>query len=572
MSELPQPSARAKDARLLIEARRLAQAGDLEGASKRLRLFVDINQDPSARADGLYELALVRFGARDQAGAIAHLREVVALMPNHLRARTSLGTLLGQDTRYMEEAIMHLEHACALESGDPTRLVDLLFARRRCCQWDGTNSAEQIIQRIAATDPTLVKPFPGLMIGLTPAAQRKSAEWVAASWIPPEGMPSQSPLPAPLDGRRLRVGYLSSDFRNHATSFLLVRVLELHDRSRLEVIGLSIGPDDQSPMRERVVAALDRMVDLDAYDDQRAAVMIAALELDILVDLNGHANLARPSILARRPAPVQAAWLGYPGTIGAPWIDYTIADPIVAPYGVEEDFSEALVRLACYQPNDDRPMLSDTPTPRAKHHLPEGAVVFACFNQPVKITPAVFASWMRILHEVPESVLWLLEMGGPAARNLGKAAEAVGMSPQRLVFAPAWPHEDHVQRLTHADIVLDTRPYNAHTTASDALWMGIPVITWPEERCFQGRVAASLLTNVGLEDLIATDGDAYERLAISLAQDGERRAALRAHLLGPGRRSRLFDAAAHARELETAYERMIQRRLRGQPPISFDVF
>ena len=562
-----------KGIHLVVEARRLAQAGETQDAIRRVELFIKINEDPIARSDGMYELALIRHGIRDYPGAATQLRELINSTPDHLQARVSLGKLLSRDTAHLEEAIVHLEHACRLAPDDPSHLVDLLFARRRCCMWGGTTNDDQIIGRLAAIDPALVPPFPGLMIGLTPAAQKRSAERAAAASTPRAGAIACPPLLRPLEGRRLRLGYLSSDFREHPVAHLVVRILELHDRAKVEVFGLSISADDLSPMRQRILVAVDRMIDLEALDDQKAAALIHELELDILIDLNGHTSGGRPGILASRPAPVQVAWLGYPGTTGASWIDYAIVDPFTAPYGVEPEFSEALVRLACYQSNDDQRQIDQAgPGPRSAHGLPDAAVVFACFNQPVKITPAVFASWMRILQRVPGSVLWLLDMGGPAARHLGMAATAAGVAADRVVFAPIQPHDRHLSRVAHADLVLDTRPYNAHTTASDALWMGVPVITWPDDQCFQGRVAASLLTNVGLEELIATDEAAYEQLAIALAADSQRRANYKAYLLGIGRRSRLFDPATHAHELEAAFERMLQRALRGQAPVPFDAF
>ena len=532
-----------------------------------LTRFAD-SAEPVMASIALRKAADIHSAAGQLDKALAMLEGALAHHANDPDTHESIGRTLLRQRRDHARALHHLMEASRLDPEDPGRILPALYLKRRLCDWNDFDQLARIELELAHQSPERLIPFHAILSDLPPTLlldiARAASAGVVASPMP---LP---PRPLAVGKHPLTIGYLSSDFREHPVAHLLVRALELHDRSRVRVVGLALAPTDDSPVARRVVAALDQLVDLTRLDDQTAARRITDLRVDVLVDLNGHTELARPGIAAWRPAPVQVAWLGFPGTTGAPWIDYAIVDQMVAPYGTESDFSEALVRIGCYQSNDDRPEIATWPAGRVLHSLEDSDIVLCCFNQLLKINPPVFASWMRILAAVPESVLWLLGGEPQASAALAAAAAAAGIDPSRLVFAAPVEHSAHLARLAHADLVLDTRPYNAHTTASDALWMGVPVITWPGD-AFQGRVAASLLTNVGLEELIVENSDAYERLAISLARDGNRRARLKAHLLGAGRRSRLFDAATHARELETAYERMIQRKARGQSPISFDV-
>jgi predicted O-linked N-acetylglucosamine transferase (SPINDLY family) len=360
-----------------------------------------------------------------------------------------------------------------------------------------------------------------------------------------------------LSARRLRIGYLSADFHQHATAYLAAGLFEQHDRSRFQVFAYSTGRHDNSPMRARLERAFDRFVDVHDQDPVVIADAIRRDAIDILVDLKGHTEGATPVVLARRPAPIQVHYLGYPGTLGGGLVDYLIGDPVVTPAEHAADYAEALAVLPdAYQINDrDRP-IGATPS-RGMLGLPEAGIVFCSFNQTYKINPAVFDAWMAILKAVPESVLWLLSRadGDPAMAHLQREAQARGVAPSRLVFAPRCPNPEHLARYRHADLFLDTWPYNAHTTASDALWVGCPVLTL-EGATFAGRVASSLVSAAGLPELVAPSVEGYIAQAIALAGDADARSRLRAHLAGPGRASPLFDTRRTTRALEAAYETM----------------
>jgi protein O-GlcNAc transferase len=367
------------------------------------------------------------------------------------------------------------------------------------------------------------------------------------------------------------VGYLSADFRDHAIAQLLVEVIECHDRSRIAVHGYSIGQDDGSPMRRRLAGAFDSLVDLQATAGNEAAGRINYDGIDILVDLMGYTDGARPDILALRPAPIQAAYLGYPGSSGAPFIDYLIADGVVVPRGADSFFSEAVVRLPrCYQPADRKlEIASETPT-RAAEGLPPDGTVFCCFNNGFKLGPEVFALWLRLMGAVPTSVLWLLESNSAMSSRLRKIASEAGIAPERLIFAPRRDRAHHLARQRLADLFLDTTPYGAHTTASDALRLGIPVVTCPGP-AFASRVATSLLHDLGLPELIARDLGDYEIVAQSLALDTPRLNALKAKLTAKLPASSLLDAPGHARDLEAAYRAMWENWQAGRPPATIDV-
>ena len=362
----------------------------------------------------------------------------------------------------------------------------------------------------------------------------------------------------------MRIGYLSSDFHDHATAYLIAELIERHDRDRFEIHGYSYGADPGGDMRARLVSAFDRFSDIDALSHRDAAARIRADDIDILVDLKGHTYRARPKILAFRPAPVQVNYLGFPGTMGAPFIDYIVADNFIVPRDRQMLFAEKLAYLPdCYQPNDTRREIAAAPS-RAECGLPAQGFVFCGFNNSFKITPAFFAIWMRLLQQVPGSVLWLLESNALVRRNLSAAAFAADVDPARLVFAPILKHRDHLARHRHADLFLDTLPCNAHTTASDALWAGLPVLTCAGET-FAGRVAGSIVRAVGLAELVASSPRDYEALALALARDPARLDDIRSRL-DAGRASLpLFDMAKHTRDLEALYTRMDENWRSSRP-------
>lgn len=368
---------------------------------------------------------------------------------------------------------------------------------------------------------------------------------------------------------RIRIGYVSSDFRDHATSRLLVETLEHHDRGRFEWFGFALNTSDGSALGQRVAAAFEHFVEVANLPPDEVAARILDAGIDVLVDLNGHTKNACTGLAALHPAPVIVNWLGYPGTMGD-YVDYIIGDRSVTPAGSEDEFSEAVVRLpTCYQPNDRRRTIGAS-TDRALHGLPESAVVACSFNQCWKITPAIWTIWMQLMRSHPRLVLWLLDENPWFTRNLRRQATEAGVDPDRLVFAPRLPQAEHLARLALADIALDTVPCNSHTTGSDALWMGVPMVTLVGDS-FAGRVGASLLHAVDLPELITRSEGEYAAKLDALIGAPDELARLRATLLVRRDHAALFDSKSTARALERAYVLMHERRISGLPPTAIDL-
>ena len=370
---------------------------------------------------------------------------------------------------------------------------------------------------------------------------------------------------------RIRVAYISADFRAHAVSFLLAGCLEHHDKARFETTAFSLHAGDGSEPRRRIEAAVDRFVGAQAMSDHRIAAMMRTLEIDIAVDLNGYTGARRTGILPRRPAPTQVNYLGYPGTMGVPFVDYILADRVVIPEANQAHYAEKVAYLPhSYLANGVHwPTVDHWPS-RAEAGLPDTGFVFACFNNTLKIGPEMFAVWMNLLREIEGSVLWLPGKNARAVASLGHAAEAHGVSRNRIVFAPHVERAGHLARQALADLFLDTLPYNAHTTASDALWVGLPVLTCAGQT-FPGRVAASLLHAIGVPELVTASLTEYEALARTLARDPERLATLKAKLVRNRDIAPLFDTAGFTRHLESAYTMMWERQQAGLPAESFAV-
>ena len=459
------------------------------------------------------------------------------------------------------DAAHSLERALALDPRSSGAVSELLFLRKQIADWhDLAILRTRFRSGVVAREPQL-SPFCLLSDPSTRAEQRLCAErWIASYPV----LPRPRRLPS---NRVLRIGYLSADLRQHATGVLTAGLFERHDRERFTIIGYSTGVDDFSAMRARLVAGFDRFVDARGWQAKQLATQIAADGVDILVDLNGHTYGAPTGAVALRPAPVQVNYLGYPGTMGTPFIDYLIGDPIVTPFSHGADYTETLVQLpACYQINDYRRSMASAPS-KSELGLPEDAFVFCSFNQTYKINPETFEAWAQILGAVPRSVLWLL--GGNTfstsqllEANLRREAAARGIDADRVIFATRRPHAEYVGLYQHANLFLDTWPYNAHTTASDALWAGCPVLTWLGET-FAGRVAASLLTAVGLPELVMTDMRAYVAKAIELGTDADALEPYRQHLAAKGHDSALFDTSATTRALERAYITMVEQARNG---------
>lgn len=485
----------------------------------------------------------------------AHALEIDARDPGIWSARAKALTNVGR----FAEAAADCERALALDPDNMAAQRLTIRARLRACDWSRREADEHAIRSGLAAGKRLIDPLDCLAM-LDSGADNLAA---ARLWTAEE-FPQENPLISPamqVSQQRLRIGYLSTDFRDHVMGFLIAGVFEHHDKTRFETVGLSLAPRDSSATRLRITAALDRLVDLHEMSAAAAANLIRDMQLDILVDLNGHTGDARTGILARRPAPVQVNFLGYPGTMGAAYADYLIADRIIIPQSQSGFYSEQIIWLPdCYQPNDHSRKPAETVTSRQSAGLPEAGFVFCSFNNNYKITPVIFDIWMRLLRAVDGSVLWLLQDNAFAAANLRREAEWRGVSNERLVFARRVPQPAHLARHALADLFLDTNPYNAHTTASDAIWMGLPLLTCPGNT-FQSRVAASILTAAGVPELIAPSLAAYEALALDLARDPQSLSRIRGKLAGNRESCALFDIARFTRNLEAAYITMINGRL-----------
>jgi predicted O-linked N-acetylglucosamine transferase (SPINDLY family) len=456
------------------------------------------------------------------------------------------------------------------------------YARSRAwCEWEAFEQWQpRMLGALAHAGGPAVSPFQLLSLpGISAHQQHDCAvQWMRARLLASMAARADmahefaaqaaSALPRAA-GRAIRLGYLSGDFHMHATALLLAETLEAHDRQRFELHAYSYGPDDGSAMRQRLHAAFDGFHEISALDDAQAARAIHADGIDILIDLKGFTAGTRSLLLAYRPAPVQVNYLGYPGTLGGNFCDYLVSDRFITPTSAVADYSEALACLPhSYQPHGHAAVLPPTPS-RAQAGLPDEGLVLCCFNQSYKFTPEVFGVWCDVLAQVPGSVLWLLK-DERAEGNLRREAMARGVAPHRLVFAPDLPQAGHLARLQCADLVLDTSPYNAHTTASDALWAGVPLVTRAGST-FASRVAGSLLHAVGLPELVTHSLDDYAALALALATAPQRLAALRAKLAGLRAGAALFDVPGYTRDLEALYTAMWGRHVAGLAPQGLDL-
>jgi predicted O-linked N-acetylglucosamine transferase (SPINDLY family) len=499
--------------------------------------------------------------------ALASYDRVAALAPNAAAAHVNRGTALAKMARHSEAAAA-FDRGLALDANFDYARGDRLHSAMHACAWNGHDAECARLLAELSAKPSVAAPFTILSIPSSPADQLKCVQdYVAKKFKPAE------PLWRGERYRhdRVRVAYLSSDLHDHVTAILMAGVFEHHDRSRFETTALSCGPDRDVAMRRRIKQAFEHFIDARSMSDPEIAKRVRNMEIDILVDLNGHTADARTGVTAHRAAPILVSYLGYPGTMGAPYIDYILADGVVIPDDQRRFYSERVAVLpGSYQPNDSTRQIADPGPTRAQAGLPENGLVFCSFCNNYKITPTMFGVWMRLLKQVEGSVLWLLETNRDVARNLRREAEGRGVSPERLVFAPRVPVEAHLARQRLADLFLDTSPYNAHTTASEALWVGLPLVTLLGTT-FAGRVGASVLHAAGLPELVADSIEDYEGLALSLARDPVRLAALRDKLARNRDSCPLFDTARTTRNLEAAFTLMWQRHQRGEPPASFAV-
>lgn len=500
--------------------------------------------------------------------AYACYDRLLARTPDHFACLYNYGIALERQGR-PDDALDRYRRAHALDPQHFGAAFAVLTLKMKACDWSDYESlTAQVVAGVRAGKTGLA---PLNLLHFSDRAEdhlRCALSWTGSEH-PPEPVLLWSGERYRHD--RIRVAYLSADFHEHPTSYLMAGLFERHDRKRFEITAVYSGAVKESAMRHRLQRAFDRFIDVPYRSDREVALLLRELEIDIAVDVSGHIDGARAGALAFRPAPVAVNYLGYPGTMGAGYIDYILADRWIVPEENRPYFSEKIVYLPdTYQVNDDRRSVAAHAPARAALGLPERGFVFCSFNRSNKITPLIFDLWMRLLAAVPGSVLWLLASGAAATENLRHEARRRGVTPERLVFAPPVPQADHIARLRCADLFLDTAPYNAHTSASDALLVGLPVLTCPG-KSFPSRVAASLLHAVGLPELIAPTFDDYRALALQLATDPAALAALKARLVANGKTAPLFDTDRFRRHIEAAYVAMHRRAGQGLPPEAFTV-
>jgi len=504
--------------------------------------------------------------------------QVLALKPAHIDAYMQLGFALANLRQHAEAS----ECFRTIVTLKPEELGAAIYGAHYnawACDW-ATQAADEArlaksIELFAGSDTApAFSPFCVLSLNDDAAMHRRAASLEAGriaremramvdGWKAPTLGPQAYPIAAAQP--RCRIGFVSSDFRTHATSILLVQALELLDRDRFEVLLYSHGPDDKTPLSRRVRAAADQFIECAEMTSVEEAERIRADGVSILIDLSGYTQNTRLGVMALRPAPIQVLWLAYPSTTGSDFVDYIVGDPVLTPLEHQADFSEQIAQLpVCYEPTD-RERMHPAPLTRAECGLPEDGFVFACFNQSYKITEPTFDGWCRILQRVPASVLWLLVPQANVRTKLRAEAEKRGIDPARILFADFVNPERHLARLPRADLFLDTFPYGAHTTCSDALWMGLPVLT-RVGRSFSARVAASLLSAVGLPELAAESAERYEDMAVMLANDAQIQSDIRTHLEEQRMALPLFDSTRFTRELGDLFGRMADRWQQGLPP------
>jgi protein O-GlcNAc transferase len=524
-----------------------------------------VQRNPQA-ADTHYNLGLALAALGRPGEAAACYADAVRLAPELAVAWAHLGNVLLETDR-VPEAIAAMRQLLEVEPRRDFARDALLQARMRVCDWTGFESALGAIEQAVEDRSAQVSPTRLFAVSDSPLLLKRCAEDYALRHYPAMGVvPAVRRSPGPL-----RVGYFGADFHAHATAFLMARVFELHDRQRFHTIAYSWGHPPRDAMHERLRLAFTEFHDVSGLADEALAAFAREHRLDIAVDLKGLSRHGRPRVFAQRVAPLQVAYLAYPMTMGSACIDYLVADASLVPHDRREHYTEKVLSLpGSYQANDDTREVLKTSLSRAQAGLPEEGFVFCSFNSVYKVTPRVFDAWMRILKAVPGSVLWQLAGHPVASDNLRREAQARGVAPERLVFAPIATPGEHLARQALADLFLDTRPCNAHTTASDALWAGLPVLTCTGET-FAGRVATSLVRAAGLPEMAVASLDEYERTAIQLATQPDRLRPLRERLAAQRGACALFDSERFTRRLERGFELIHARAAAGLAPDHVDV-
>jgi predicted O-linked N-acetylglucosamine transferase (SPINDLY family) len=546
-----------------------SEAGDLDAARGTLAAVIELNPDflPAyINLGGLLERAgEVEAGLDLWRSGLARLTPVVRTAIDYkLAAFKQLARVLAEQHNLVgAEAV--LQDALILDPTQRDVMEQFIALRLGQCKWPTVAPWEGCDRRtiMSGVHPLSMAAYtddPLLQLALASQYVELSID---AKLAPPQSDRRHAPID--LNGRRLRVGYVSSDLRDHAVGYLMAELFEIHDRSQVEVFAYYCGPPSTGELTQRTQAAVEHWVDIAAMTEEAAAARIAADGIDILVDVNGHTREMRTGVFARRPAPIQVNWLGFPGTMGSPYHHYIIADDWIAPPGSEAYYSEKVVRLPCYQPNDRKRVVAEQRPTRQDAGLPDDAFVFCCFNGAQKITRFTFERWMEILKRTPNSVLWLLESNEDIHNRLREAAERYGVSAARLIIAPKQRNAHHLARYPLADLFLDTAPYGAHTTASDSLWMGVPVLTL-SGRAFASRVCGSLVRAAGLSDLICATPDEFVDRAVALADNPAEIAAYKAKLEADRYTCDLFNMEKLTGSLEDLYRGMCEDYWQGQLP------
>lgn len=531
----------------------LLQLGNTENAAQHyLQATTYFKQCISAAPDNAaayYNLGNALRALGQSEAAAKQYQHSLKLAPNDAEAYNNLGNVL-RDLGRLDEAIACYKQALAINPQLHHALTHLIHQKQHTCDWQGLESEITQLRTVLKHSPhAQIPPFAFLSMPGTTAQEQLQC---ASQWAQQQfGHLTPLPVKTHQAKGKIKIGYLSADFRLHPLAFLITELLAAHDRTHFHITAYSYGPDDQSLERTAIQQSVDHFEDIQTLSDTAAAQLIQTQTIDILVDLTGYTKHSRTAIVALKPAPISINWLGYPGSMGQvnqhSLFDYVIVDKTVTPNA--HDFSEQAIYLPCYQPNNPSRPNAEPPS-KAALGLPDDAFVFCCFNQTFKITAEVYAIWMQLLRDIPNSVLWLLDCNVWAKANLINAAKQEGITAERIVFAPRASIETHLARHVHADLFLDTQPYNAHTTASDALWMGLPVLTC-QGATFPSRVAASLLNSVGLHALIAETLTEYAERARALAQHPQQIKALKQQLLT--QQHPLFNPNAFVQALETAY-------------------
>jgi predicted O-linked N-acetylglucosamine transferase (SPINDLY family) len=488
--------------------------------------------------------------------AVALYDKALAINPNYAEALCNKGNALDELKRY-EEAIDCYEKALSINPNIDWAPGVWMHLKLKVSAWENLEANIEVLLAKITAGEKVSNPFPLLAMSDDPILHRQASEIFAHYQYPSNS--TLGPIAKHPKGEKIRIGYFSADFHNHATGYLLAELIELHDKKQFELIGISFGPNQDDEMRTRLKKSFDQLIDASAMSDIEIAQLSRDLKIDIAVDLKGFTQNCRTGIFAYRAAPIQLSYLGYPGTMSTNYIDYLIADQTLIPQEAQQAYSEKIAYLPnSYQANDRKRVVSDKQFTKGDLGLPEQGFIFCSFNNNYKILPATFEIWMRLLKAVDGSVLWLYEDNAAAANHLRQEAEKRGVHPSRLVFAKRIPLAEHLARHQLADLFIDAFPCNAHTTASDALWAGLPVLTLMGN-AFASRVAASLLNAIELPELITSTPQAYEALAIEIAKNPEKLAALKQKLASNRLTTPLFDTPQFTKDLERAYVQIYER-------------